>query len=86
MPPRRSSTGATDSKRSSPSLRVRASGSTVWSPWATRGPARPAPRSSAGSFQSMARGGNLAAATSRLPPPDGAAVDDLGARARSGKP
>ena len=29
---------------------------------------------------------NPAAATSRLPPPDGAAVDDLGARARSGKP
>ena len=30
--------------------------------------------------------GNPAAATSRLPLPDGAAVDDLGARARSGKP
>ena len=29
---------------------------------------------------------NPAAATSRLPLPDGAAVDDLGARARSGKP
>ena len=30
--------------------------------------------------------GNPAAATSRLPLPDGAAVDDLGARARPGKP